>query len=66
MAENKTQPTKQSVTEFVRGIEDKQCRSDVKKVAALLVYIARGSGQIEPEIVHRAFDQFSAETMPGS
>ena len=36
MAENKTQPTKQSVTAFVNGIEDKQRRSDVKKVAAMM------------------------------
>jgi hypothetical protein len=36
MAENKTQPTKKSVTEFVNGIEDKQRRADVKKVAAMM------------------------------
>lgn len=36
MAENKTQPTKQSVTAFVSGIEDKQRRADVKKVAAMM------------------------------
>ena len=36
MAENKTQPTKQSVTAFVSEIEDKQRRSDVKKVAAMM------------------------------
>lgn len=36
MAENKTKPTKASVTAFINGIEDKQRRSDVKKVAAMM------------------------------
>lgn len=36
MAENKTKPTKQSVTEFIRSIEDTQKRADVKKVAAMM------------------------------
>lgn len=36
MAENKTKPTQQSVTEFVNGIEDKDRRADVKKVAAMM------------------------------
>ena len=36
MAENKTKPGKASVTAFVNGIEDKQKRSDVKKIAAMM------------------------------
>ena len=36
MAENKTQPTRQSVTEFINAIEDKQKRGDCKKVAAMM------------------------------
>jgi len=36
MAENKTRPGKQSVTAFVNGIEDRQKRADVKKVAAMM------------------------------
>ena len=36
MAENKTKPTTQSVTAFVNGIDDKQMRADVKKVAAMM------------------------------
>lgn len=36
MAENKTKPTKLSVTEFVNGIEDQGRRADVKKIAAMM------------------------------
>ena len=36
MAENKTKPTKQSVTAFINDIDDKQRRADVKKVAAMM------------------------------
>lgn len=36
MAENKTNPTKASVTAFINSIEDKQRRTDVKKVAAIM------------------------------
>ncbi len=36
MAENKTKPTKVSVTAFINGIEDKQKRADAKKVAAIM------------------------------
>lgn len=36
MVENKTKPTKLSVTSFINSIEDKQKRADVRKVAALM------------------------------
>ena len=36
MAENKTKPTKASVTEFMNSIEDRQKRSDARKVAAMM------------------------------
>ncbi len=36
MAENKTKQTRASVTAFINGIEDKQKRSDVRKVAAMM------------------------------
>ena len=36
MAENKTKPTKRSVTAFINGIDDKQKRADVKKVAVMM------------------------------
>lgn len=36
MAENKTKPVKASVTAFINGIEDKQKRSDARKVAAMM------------------------------
>ena len=36
MSENKTKPTSASVTDFVNGIEPKQRRADVKKVAAMM------------------------------
>jgi len=36
MAENITKPGKQSVTAFISGIEDKQKRADVRKVAAMM------------------------------
>ena len=36
MADNKTKPTKQSVTDFVSNIEDPQTRADVRKVAAMM------------------------------
>ena len=36
MAENKTQPTKASVTAFLDGIEDTGKRADAKKVAAMM------------------------------
>jgi hypothetical protein len=35
MAENKTKPTKKSVTAFINGIDDKQRRADVKTAAAI-------------------------------
>lgn len=36
MAENKTKPTQKSVTEFINSIENKDQRSDAKKVAAMM------------------------------
>jgi hypothetical protein len=36
MAENKTQPTKVSVTEFIKAIDDPQKRADARKVAAMM------------------------------
>ncbi len=36
MAENKTKPTMQSASRFINDIENKQKRSDVKKVAAMM------------------------------
>jgi hypothetical protein len=36
MAELKTRPTRESVTEFLAGIEDLQQRADAKKVAAMM------------------------------
>jgi hypothetical protein len=36
MAENKTRPTKASVTAFVNAIEDAERRADVRKVAAMM------------------------------
>lgn len=36
MAENKTKPTRASVTAFINGIEDKQKRRDASKVAAMM------------------------------
>lgn len=36
MAENKTQPTKSSVTEFIKAIDDPQKRADARKVAAMM------------------------------
>lgn len=36
MAENKTRPTKLSVTAFVNSIEDKRKRADIKKVSAMM------------------------------
>ena len=36
MAENKTKPTRASVATFINGIEDRQKRRDVKKVAAMM------------------------------
>lgn len=36
MAENKTKPTKQSVTAFMNGIEDPDKRRDAKKVSAMM------------------------------
>jgi hypothetical protein len=36
MAENKTQPTKASVTAFVKSIDDPRRRADVRKVAAMM------------------------------
>ena len=36
MAENKTQPTKASVTSFIAAIEDEQRRAEVRKVAAMM------------------------------
>lgn len=36
MAENKTQATKASVTEFIKAIDDPARRADVRKVAAMM------------------------------
>ncbi len=36
MAENKTKPTKASVTEFIDSIEDRDRRADARKVAAMM------------------------------
>lgn len=36
MAENTTQPTKVSVTDFINAIEDKAKRADARKVAAMM------------------------------
>lgn len=36
MAENKTKPTKVSVTGFMNSIEDRQKRSDARKLAAMM------------------------------
>ena len=36
MAENKTKPTKVSVTAFIKSIEDEQMRRDARKVAAMM------------------------------
>ena len=36
MADNKTQPTKASVTDFVNAIDDPDMRADVRKVAAMM------------------------------
>lgn len=36
MAENKTQPTKASVTSFIAAIEDDERRAEVRKVAAMM------------------------------
>lgn len=36
MADNKTNATKASVTEFINGIDDKGKRADVRKVAAMM------------------------------
>lgn len=36
MAENKTQPTRQSVTAFINSIDDKQKRADIRKIAAMM------------------------------
>jgi len=36
VAENKTKPGKASVTAFVNGIEDREKRNDVKKIAAMM------------------------------
>ena len=36
MAENKTKPGKASVTAFINGIEDREKRSDTKKIAAMM------------------------------
>ena len=36
MAENKTQPTSASVTEFINAIDDPAKRADVRKVAAMM------------------------------
>ena len=36
MAENKTKPTKASVTEFIKTIDDKEKRADVKKLSAIM------------------------------
>lgn len=36
MADNKTQPTNASVTEFVNAIDDREKRADARKVAAMM------------------------------
>ena len=36
MAENKTQPTRRSVTALINGIDDIQKRADAKKIAAMM------------------------------
>jgi len=36
MADNKTKPGRASVTAFINGIEDREKRSDAKKVAAMM------------------------------
>ncbi|HNP63312.1 MAG TPA: DUF1801 domain-containing protein [Woeseiaceae bacterium] len=36
MADNKTRPNRQSVTEFINGIDDTGRRADVKKIAAMM------------------------------
>ena len=36
MADNKTQPTKASVTEFINAIDDREKRADARKVAAMM------------------------------
>jgi len=36
VAENKTKPTRASVTSFINGIEDEQKRRDARKVAAMM------------------------------
>lgn len=36
MAENKTKPTKVSVTDFINSIDDSQKRADARKVAAMM------------------------------
>ena len=36
MAENKTKPTKSSVTAFINGIDDRQKRRDARKLAAMM------------------------------
>ena len=36
MADNNTQPTKASVTEFIKAIDDPQKRADARKVAAMM------------------------------
>jgi hypothetical protein len=36
MAENKTKPSRQSVTEFINAIEDPDRRRDVRKVSAIM------------------------------
>ncbi|MDH3417454.1 MAG: DUF1801 domain-containing protein, partial [Gammaproteobacteria bacterium] len=36
MAENKTKPTKVSVTAFIKNIENEQMRRDARKVAAMM------------------------------
>lgn len=36
VAKNKTQPTRASVTEFIKAIDDPQKRADVRKVAAMM------------------------------
>ncbi len=36
MPENKTRPSKQSVTEFINSIDDKDRRADVRKIAAMM------------------------------
>lgn len=36
MAENKTKPTRQSVTAFINSVDDKQQRADIRKIAAMM------------------------------